>query len=222
MFLPFLLPHEVRSSWQVAYDMPEELQFMAYIGRAESFTPPDGSPAMRVAPTQAETDWRAWWDRMLIDNVSLRFERARAAMPDASLAEQARSVNPKDTFDPPTFDALDAPASVRMLCRRYWPSFQAEWDAPGAYGEYGKRWLIDVQQRANQRLNLNQIVYQCVRAAGKRVSAPFRLRFDVALWPTDYLRHISNAHAVIGAGYLAPERADDYRALHASSIARLV
>jgi len=34
MLLPYLLPHEVRSSWQIiGYDMPEELQLLAYIAR---------------------------------------------------------------------------------------------------------------------------------------------------------------------------------------------
>ncbi len=222
MLRPFLLPHEVRASWQVGYDMPDDLQFAAFIGRAERFTPPDGASNLPTAVSASEADWRAWWDRLLIDNISLRFERARAATPNASFFDQARSVNPKETFDPPTFDALDAPATIRDLCRGHWSAFQLAWDTPGAVGAYSKRWLVGAQQNANRRLDLNQIVYHCVRAAGKRVSAPFRLRFDVVIWPTDYLRHISDEHAVIGASYLAPERADDYRALHASYIARLI
>jgi hypothetical protein len=221
MLLPFLLPHEIRSSWQVGYDMPEDLQFTAHIGRAEGFVAPDGVTTTPTAANDSETDWRAWWERLLIDNLSLRFERARAAMPRASFIDQARSVNSAETYDPPTFAALDAPESIRNLCRRHHPAFErwSRWDAPDADS---KQWLIKAQSAANQRLDQNQIVYHCARAAGKRVSAPFHLRFDVVIWPRDYLRHITDEHVVIGADYLAPERADDYRALHASYIARLV
>jgi len=221
MLLPFLLPPEVRSSWRIGYDMPEDLQFAAHIGRAEGFTPPDGRSASSVAVNESETDWRAWWERLLIDNVSLRFERARVAMPRASFFDQARSVNPAETYDPPTFAALDAPATIQTLCRRHYPAFE-RWLDRDAPDTNSKRWLVEAQSAASQRLDLNQIVYHCVRAAGKRVSAPFRLRFDVVMWPRDYLRHISDEHAVIGADFLMSERADNYRALHASYIARLV
>ncbi len=218
MPLSLLLPHEVRSAWRVGYDMPEALQLAAYIGKAEGYTPPDGA-AETAAVTLAEADWRAWWDRLLGDNVGLRIERARAAMPGASFAEQVRAAHPSDLYDPPLFDALDAPPTIQALCRRHWSAFHEWWDSP--LGRE-KRRLANALRDANQRLSLNQIVYHSVKAAGKRVSASFALSFDIVIWPADYLHPISDQHIILGADYLTSEHAEAYRALHASFIARIV
>ena len=204
-------------------DTPQELAFASAIGRAEGFSPPDSTDApVGSVLSDVEREWRAWWERLLTDNMSIGMDRAlsdapRPLTPDA-FAAVVRIARPETTWDPPTFASLADWPALRSICQRLWPAFQSTWDRVD--GE--KMALADALSVSNRRLHLNQIVYHCVKAAGKRVCAPFKLRLDITPWPEDYRRRISDEHAIIGAGYLAAERADAWRALLASYIIRLV
>ncbi|GEM_PF-1906084 len=220
--LPFSpLPPEVRSAWQVGMDTPHELAFAGLIGRAEGLTAPDDALDIPRASSAAEREWQEWWERLLTDNISVRLDRALSDAPHPvqpdEFAERVRSAGLDQVWDPPKFVSLANWPLLRALCQLHWPTFST-WDRVD--GE--KMRLNDMLSASMQRLDLNRMVYHCVRAVGRRVSAPFKLRLDVIPWPEDYHRRIGDEHVVLGSSYLAAKRAEALRALLASYIIRLV
>lgn len=87
------------SSWMVIEDIPELLQFAAFVGEREGFAPPpDGIPR-----SAAEAGWRQWWDEVP--------RQIRAGIP----------------IDWPAFDSLADRPALRALCQAHWDAFLQEW-----------------------------------------------------------------------------------------------
>ena len=88
-------------SWQVRVDVPEVLQFAAYIGEREGFA----SPGSRPPCQPAEAEWTDWWNSLVTQAVE--------------------SAGP--AIDPPEFHSLAARPHLRDLCGRYWGDFADDW-----------------------------------------------------------------------------------------------
>ncbi len=109
-------------AWRMAIDVPRELGFASYIGRVEGFSLDDGSPPA----SEAEAEWRAWWDKLPQKTQAGRSEIDRA-LQDLRVGNSPLRRPSGPWFDPPDFPGLADIPHVREMCRRHWDRFQDEW-----------------------------------------------------------------------------------------------
>jgi hypothetical protein len=203
------------SGWVISWDIPEALQFSAYIGQQEAF-----SFVETDAPhSEAEREWQVWWrglpDRLFTYHADMdHLFRSRAHL---SPAELWRQIGPPDSFDyePPDFDGLSEQPALQALCRRHWPDFQRRW-------EIEKPEFIAKMREQGGTVREERIVRSCVRAADKTMSAPFFLRLDFVRWPEAYRRQHSLQHIVLGVQHLEATSVEQLRAIITAAVAKLV
>ncbi len=198
----------------MTWDLPEELQFCAYIGQQEAFHPTDATPLH--AP--AETEWRVWWEMLPTYTFGARFDAARRQTPETAPRELLQRVDPRDysRFDPPDFTRMRNMPALQQLCRSYWPKFHSEWGSAGG----NKMRMVTKLHTQLRKIPIDRLVYECRRAANKPIVDPFYLQVDFVIWPEDYRHEISSRHLVLGVQYLEPVQVDALRTLIKTYIAK--
>ncbi len=188
-------------SWRVAIDAPRELGFAAYIGRVERFSPDSGSPPS----SEAEAEWRAWWDNLPRATREVRSEIDRVVR--ALRAGNPPSGRPPGLWlGPPDFPDLADTPRVRELCRRHWGRFQDEWESIRWQLISGGTGVPDMMPH----IDLPRLVAECQRSTGKRGRA-FDLEVDFVEWPRDYKRVAAQGYLILGSSYQEAERVDALR-----------
>lgn len=206
------------SEWLITWDIPEPLQFCAYVGQQEGFSVADADPAATVA----ERAWRGWWQtlpqRLFAHHAHLDdLLRRHADMPPLEVWRAVGSPGSPASldYDPPTFESLTPPPELRALCQQHWPAFARRWQVE-------KPDIIDQMRRQGRAVREERIVRDCVRAAGKTSSAPFSLRLDFVRWPATYQQRCSDQHIVLSVAYLEPGQAAQLRAVIAAAVSKLI
>lgn len=202
-------------SWAIACDLPEELQFCAFIGQRENFRVDSDVPSR----SSAETEWRQWWTFLPANIFGVRFESIVKDNPGIPVDDLLRRIDPRESgYDPPEFAGLENMPTVQKLCRTHWPFFYTYWG--NVDGQ--KTRLIAKLQTQLRLVRLDRLVRVCTWRARKFTSRPFRLRVDFVIWPEDYQVHVSNTHLILGVQYLEPKRTADVRSLLKEYVTRLV
>lgn len=203
------------SEWLITWDMPESLQFSAYIGRQEGFSFDDSD----TPHSSVEHEWRGWWrslpGRVFRHHAQIdELLRSHADLPPLELLRVVGSPVSFDV-DPPGFDSLRAQPVLQALCQKHWPGFQQQW-------QIEKPDMFAKMRQQGRAVREERIVRAAVRAAGQQTSAPFSLRLDFVRWPETYQQHVSDRQLVLGAQYLDAASADQLRALIAAAVVKLV
>lgn len=213
--MSFMHPADT-GAWGIATDFPLELQFWGYIGEHEGFRLDSEQPVTSLN----EIMWRRWWELFITNSYGRLLVGIERTMPGLSYDEQSRhaAVRWRLIFDPPVFESLSGIPALQELAHRYWPSFNESWGIVG-----GEKEALNGMLRSQwQRIRSEKLVRECVQAAGKPISRPFRLYVDFVRWPPGYFRHVSDDYVIFGKGYLEAERAELFRQIVRSYICRLV
>lgn len=203
------------SSWVITWDVPEALQFCAYVGQREGFAVDDAA----VPQSQTEREWRAWWDELpqQIFAHHADIEDIFLANTDLAPIDLLQRLGAPHTvgYDPPNFTALAATPALQALCRQHWLRFGEVWQAekPVAFEHLRRQGGIVREER---------IVRARVQAIGKATAPHFLLRLDFVRWPESYHRRVSEQQLVLGLRYLHADQVDALRALIASAVADLI
>lgn len=188
-------------SWQMTIDIPEILQFAAYVAQREGFADTgDGKP-----PYLGQSEWREWWDLLL-----------------AQIREPAGLA-----VDAPDFQSLTAKPRLRELCQRHWAEFIREWSKVKPQliqlqmAQLGALKLHDIVRDAERSM------HRRARPFSLRIDFVCWPRYDpndqmYRGWPQDYRRLAAEDHLVLGISYLETARLDDLRAIVQMQVARLV
>lgn len=203
------------SGWLITWDIPEPLQFSAYIGQQQAFSFAEHDPPTTVA----EQQWRAWWHALPERLFSYHAQMDDLLRTNADLPplELWRAVSTTETFDydPPDFDSLSDQPALRALCRHHWPDFRHKWEAE-------KPAIVELMRRQGRAVREEQIVRACLRATGRPTSAPFFLRLDFVRWPAAYQQRRSDQHVVLGVEYLEASATERLREVIAASVTKLI
>jgi hypothetical protein len=174
-------------------DIPEALQFAAYVGEKAGF-----HVNKRPDATQTELEWREWWQKLptQIATFSAGFrDFIRTKDKNQTGFEGIEPIFEEFGWSPPNFDNLVNQPELQALLRHYWPEFIQTAD-------FTKIEMVKASEAILYKINLNALVQECTQLKGKTQPADFNLRIDLVRWPSNYKQQISPSHLVLGTYYL--------------------
>jgi hypothetical protein len=180
-------------SWLVTTDIPEALQFAAYIGEKESFHTTEQSVTSKV-----ELEWLHWWQNLptqgaaFSDNYRNYMKAHGKGQPDHS---GIKPIIEEFAWFPPNFGNLDSHPELQALLRQNWDEFLRTATRP-------KIEMVEASVALVHKINMRNLAQEGARLKGKSEPEAFHLRVDFVRWPKDYKREISATHLVLGAAYL--------------------
>jgi len=204
-----------KESWTIICDVPEVLQFAAYVGKQNNFAPADeASPRSSL-----EAEWQEWWEeRPLQHTHQLEITQRAFALPLGSRErkELLSKANPANFgWDPPEFESLSQKALLQQLFLKHWNAFLQ-------IRETERQGLIQALDKQLQLIKPQQVVKACVNLKGSESVPPFQINLDFSPWPNHYKKEITANHYVLGMAYLVPSRQAELKSLLEAMILNLL
>jgi hypothetical protein len=184
----------------MSFDFPEELKFVAYLGRENGFS----AGSQTGQPSQAEREWRMRWEDLPTRRFAAKFAMEHWADP--------RMVS---RYAPPDFANVASSPALQALCLAQWPAFQQVWNGQKIPSASKIREQL-------QRIRIQEIVANAAKATGKKGNPVLYFMADFVIWPEDYLRVVLQHHVVFGAQYAEPGLASKLRETVAEHVSRII
>lgn len=182
------------NSWRVVIDIPEALQFSAYVGENENFRVTENE----AATSKVEAYWQKWWEAIPIANEKFVRQFQEHIKSEGSRQQDLSTLETSfQNFGwfPPNFENLTDQPLLQALFLKHWPRFTQ-------IADIEKMEMVRSSEKLLLKLNVAQLVQELTQNKGKKESNAFNLRIDFVRWPKEYSRQVSESHLVLSSFYL--------------------